>query len=115
MNNEINKLKGGRADKINNLNDLCKYWSDIGYKNGGRSKSLKQELEQQINLGIQIEREHTSNEEKIMEIVFDHLVEDKDYYTKAKPKNWAQKEIKQELKESTKYLIKSLIREKLIF
>ena len=56
---------------------------------------------------------YAAYEEKIMEIVFDHLVEDKNYYTKAKPKDWAQKEISTEMNEDTKILIKRLIRENL--
>jgi len=110
---ETNILKGGKADKIKTIEDLYNYWADKGYASGGISKSLKKELYHEIALGKQIESEHTSDEEKILEIVFDHLVEDKNYYTKAKPKNWAEKEISQEMTESTKSLIKRLIREKI--
>ena len=68
----------------------------------------------EISLGKKIESEHTSDENKILEIVFDHLVEDKNYYTKSKPKNWAKKEISKEIQENTKILIKRLIRENLL-
>lgn len=112
---ETNILKGGKADKIKNLNDLYTYWADIGYAKGGISKSLRKELEREIELGKKIEREHTSNEDKILEVVFDHLVEDKNYYTKSKPKDWAEKEISKEMNEDTKTLIKRLIRENLGF
>lgn len=111
---EKNILKGGKADKITNINDLTSYWAKIGYTNGGVSKSLKRELEHEISLGKKIEREHTSDEEKILEIVFDHLVEDKNYYTKSKPKDWAKKEISKEINE-TKVLVKRLMRERLGF
>jgi hypothetical protein len=111
---ENNVLKGGKADKITNISDLYKYWADKGYKSGGVSKSLKKELEHEIALGKKIESEHTNSPEKILEIVFDHLVEDKNYYSKAKPKNWAEKEIKKELTE-TKKLIKNLVSQKLLF
>jgi hypothetical protein len=113
MNNEINTLKGGKADKIRTLDDLYNYWAKIGYAAGGISKSLKKQLAHEIALGKKIESEHTSNIEKIIEIVFDHLVEEKDYYTKAKPKNWAEKEISKEMNENTISLIKRLIRENL--
>ncbi len=112
---ETNVLKGGKADKIRNINDLYDYWSKKGYADGGISKSLKTDLKNQIRLGKKIEREHSSNEEKILEIVFDHLVEDKDYYTKPKPKNWAKKEISKEMNENTRNRIKRLIRENLGF
>lgn len=109
-----NKLIGGKADKIRNLDDLYDYWTKIGYAKGGVSKSLKKELQHEINLGKKIESEHTSDEEKIMEIVFDHLTEDKNYYTNPKPKDWAQKEIsKEKVDESSKTIIKRLIRENL--
>lgn len=108
---ETNILKGGKADKIRNIDDLYDYWAKKGYAKNGISKSLRKELEHEIALGKKIEREHTSSEKKILEIVFDHLVEDQEYYTKAKPKDWAKKEIKKELKEDTKSLIKRLLRE----
>lgn len=79
-----NKLRGGKADKINNIQDLYNYWAKIGYSKGGISKSLKKQLEYEISLGKRVEREHTSDEEKIKEIVFDHLVEFPDYYTRLK-------------------------------
>lgn len=109
---EENKLKGGKADNIKNIDDLYSHWAKIGYAAGGISKSLKKELEHEIALGKKIEREHTSDEEEILEIVFDHLVEDKNYYTKSKPKDWADKEIAKEMNES-KSLIKRLLRENL--
>ncbi len=36
----------------------------------------------QLNKGIKVELEHTSNEEMAREIAMDHLMEDKNYYTK---------------------------------
>lgn len=108
-----NILKGGKADNINNIDDLYNYWAEKEYSNGGVSKSLKKDLEYQIQLGKQIEKEHTNSNIKILEIVFDHLVEDKEYYTKNKPKNWAKKEIEKEITETTKVMIKRLLRENL--
>lgn len=112
---ETNELKGGKADNIRSITDLYNYWAKIGYSKGGISKSLKKELEHEIALGKKIEREHTFNEDEILEIVFDHLVEDKNYYTKSKPKDWAKKEISKEMNENTKTLIKRLIRDNLGF
>lgn len=106
-----NKLKGGKADKINNIQDLYSYWAKIGYSKGGISKSLKKQLEYEISLGKTIEREHSSDEEKIKEIVFDHLVEFPDYYTRLK--NMEKKAEKEIQTESNKNLIKNLLRENL--
>lgn len=113
-NENTNILKGGKADNIRSLDDLYNYWAKIGYAKGGISKSLKKELQHEINLGKKIESEHTSDEDKIMEIVFDHLTEDKNYYTNPKPKDWAKKEIsKEKVEEDSKKIIKRLIRENL--
>ena len=63
---------------------------------------------------MKIEKEHTSDPDEQLEIVMDHLVEDKEYYTKSKPKNWADKEIDNEkINETSKILIKKLLRETL--
>lgn len=56
------KLKGGLAD----------------------NKSLEDFDKEQVEMGKKVEREHTDDEEKIAEIVADHLVEDPKYYTKLK-------------------------------
>lgn len=111
--NETNKLKGGKADKIQTLDALYDYWAEKGYKEGGISKSLKKQLQHEIELGKKIEREHTSNEDEILEIVFDHLVEEKDYYTSKKPKDWAKKEISKEMNTESRTIIKRLLRENL--
>lgn len=39
-------------------------------------------INNQLNLGIQIEQEHTDSEQTAWEIAMDHLYEDPDYYTK---------------------------------
>lgn len=75
-----NSIKGGKADKITTLDALYKHWADIGYKSGGISKSLKKQLQQQIQKGVKIEMEHTDNKEKAIEIAMDHLTEIPDYY-----------------------------------
>ena len=110
-----NLLKGGKGDKIRNINDLYIYWQTKLLKTvGAYSKSLKKELQHEIDLGFKIESEHTSDPEKQKEILFDHLVEDKNYYTKPKPKNWAEKEINAEKSGGItegKLFIKRLLRQ----
>ncbi len=108
-----NILKGGKADKIKNLDDLFNYWATIGYKKGGVSKSLRKQLEYEIKIGLKVEAEHTDSPEKQLEIVLDHLVEDKEYYTKPKPKDWGEQEIDTEKLTENKLLIKKILRNKL--
>lgn len=78
--------------------------------------SLKQ-LQKQINIGVQVEKEHTKDEATALTITLDHLVEEGDYYTNKKPKNWGEKEIKKEKKsktedEESKEVKKAIIAEK---
>jgi hypothetical protein len=54
------------------------------------------DIDENILIGIKIEREHAQDETETWRIVFDHLWEDSKYYTKAKPVNWAEKELKNE-------------------
>lgn len=65
-----NKLIGGESDN--------KTISDIATIHGVTITSL----DKQIELGMDVEREHTSDSEIAREIVFDHLTEDPEYYTK---------------------------------
>jgi hypothetical protein len=55
----LNKLKGGKGDKLK-ISDVSKY---------------------QFNIGVLIEREHTSSKEKQTEIALDHLAENPKYYS----------------------------------
>ena len=41
-------------------------------------------LQKQLNIGIQVEKEHTEDEDKARTIALDHLDEKPDYYTKLK-------------------------------
>ena len=41
-------------------------------------------IEQQLKLGIKVEKEHTSDEAVAREIALDHLMELPDYYTRLK-------------------------------
>lgn len=107
-----NKIEGGKADKITTLDALYDYWAEKGYKSGGISKSLKKQLQQQIQKGVKIEMEHTNDKEKATEIAMDHLTEFPDYYDRLeKMEKNSEKKLKQN--ESTKSLVKRLIHENL--
>jgi hypothetical protein len=56
----------------------------------------KADISTQIDLGRKIESEHTDDSTEAIRITFDHLWEDPEYYTKAKPAHWAEKELKKE-------------------
>lgn len=106
-----NEIKGGKADKITTLDALYDYWAEKGYKSGGISKSLKKQLQQQINKGVKIEMEHTNDKEKATEITMDHLTEFPDYYDRLeKMENKGEKDLK--LNE-TKLFIKQKLRKSL--
>lgn len=69
---ESEKLVGGKADGLSP--------SDISKKHKVELKEIQKEIE----LGIEIEMEHTDNPIKAKEIVMDHLFEFPDYYTNEK-------------------------------
>lgn len=87
-----NTLKGGKADNMS-LEDIIDYWHK---KEGGGSYSDWEDINtiarKGYEIGLKIEKEHTDSEEKAAEITLDHLKEDYQYYSKAKPKNWGEKE-----------------------
>ena len=43
-----------------------------------------EQLQKQLDIGIQVEKEHTDDEDKARTIALDHLDEKPDYYTKLK-------------------------------
>jgi hypothetical protein len=47
-------------------------------------QSTKEVDEEQLKIGIEVEKEHTDNESVAEEIARDHLAEDPHYYTKLK-------------------------------
>lgn len=96
--NEINKLKGGKADKLT-INDIAK-----------KFKVPTSKIKNQITKGIKVEMEHTNDKEKAIEIVMDHLTEFPDYYDRLIK---MEKQADKEINENTKSLIKRLIRENL--
>jgi hypothetical protein len=73
------KLKGGRADN--------KTFEDLVSKNlekGTEYGEIESRLKTQLNKGIKVEMEHTSDKRKAKEIALDHLFEDPKYYDKLK-------------------------------
>jgi len=98
---ETNKIKGGKADKMS--------IQDIADKFGVPVSKIEKEL----RMGKKVETEHTPSTTKATEIAMDHLTEFPDYYTRLlKMEKEAEKHAKKlEVKESTKNLIKRLIRE----
>lgn len=98
-----NKLVGGKSDKLS-IKDIAKKF-DVSVS----------EIQAQIQKGIEIESEHTSDKEKATEIATDHVSEFPDYYDRLnKMEKKAEKELKvKEITENTKKLIKRLIRENL--
>jgi hypothetical protein len=66
------KIEGGKADEMSLKNISKKFNFDIS--------KLKKELE----MGIEVEKEHTKNEKIAKEIATDHLSEIPNYYTMLK-------------------------------
>lgn len=98
-----NKLVGGKSDKLSIKNISKKF--DVSVS----------EIQAQIQKGIEIESEHTSDKEKATEIATDHVSEFPDYYDRLnKMEKKAEKDLKtKQVTENTKSLIKRLIREEL--
>lgn len=95
-----NTIKGGKADKLSLQQIADKFKVPID------------KLKKQIEMGIKVEMEHTDDKEKATEITMDHLTEFPDYYDRLeKMEKKAEKDLKQN--ESTKSLVKRLIRENL--
>jgi len=71
------KLKGGKADQ-KTFDDLV-----VKYKKHGKNISdVEKMLKKQLNKGIKVEMEHTTDKERAKEIAMDHLYEDPIYYDK---------------------------------
>jgi hypothetical protein len=98
-----NKVKGGKADG--------KTPEDLAKKHGVSVEDIQKEIE----VGIEIEYEHTNDKEIAKEISMDHIDEFSKYYTHPKYGLIAsEKNMEKELEEeSVKKSIKSLLREEL--
>ena len=96
------KLKGGKADKLTK--------KDIANKFGVTVAKINKELD----MGVEIELEHTNSRRLAKEIAMDHLTEIPDYYTRLKKmekegkSKWKKREKK--LDETTKEFIRGLVR-----
>lgn len=75
--NETEKLKGGKSDG-KTLDDLIKKY----LKDNKTRSEVEKQLKTQLNKGVKVEMEHTSDKEKAKEITMDHLFEDPKYYDK---------------------------------
>lgn len=64
------QLEGGLGDNLS-VEDIAK-----------KHKVSKETIENQLEIGIKVEMEHTNDKLKAKEIVLDHLTETSDYYTK---------------------------------
>jgi hypothetical protein len=78
--NESEILKGGNADN-KTLVQIAKKHDAKGYYH---IVNTVQSLKKQLDMGIDIEMEHTNNEDEAIEIALDHLWENPNYYTKLK-------------------------------
>ena len=91
-------VSGGKADNMS-LEDIAK-----------KHKVSVEHLEKQLKIGIEIEKEHVGNKiDMAIEIAKDHLVEDPNYYTSEKPKNWGEKELEKEKVENMDIVNKKLV------
>lgn len=96
------KIKGGKADNMS--------VEDIANKFGVTVTKINKELE----MGIEVEMEHTKSKKLAKEIAMDHLSEMPDYYTRLKKmekeaeKHWKKREKK--VDESIREFITDLVR-----
>jgi len=77
---ETEILKGGLADNKSLIQIAKKHDAKGYYHIQDMVKSLKKQLE----MGMEVEMEHTDSKEKAREIAMDHLWEDPSYYSKLK-------------------------------
>lgn len=78
--NESETLKGGNSDN-KTLTQIAKKHDAKGYYH---IVNMVQSLKKQLDMGVEIEMEHTDNKDEATEIALDHLWEDPSYYTKLK-------------------------------
>lgn len=75
-----NKLKGGLADN-KTIHDIVVHHGDDSWASI-QFESLEKQIIKQLEKGIKIEMEHTSNKKIATEIAMDHIWEDPKYYDK---------------------------------
>ncbi len=86
------EIKPRTSDFINDATTVAEVIEKLVSKHG----TSPEKISHQIDLGLQIEKEHKDDPTERLRISFEHLWEDPEYYTKPKPKNWAEGEIKAE-------------------
>lgn len=93
----VNKLVGGKADSLS-IEDIAKKFN----------KSVDF-IKKQIELGVEVESEHTNDMERAREIAMDHLSEIPDYYDRLIPmEKKAEKEyLREHIKERLSYFKKN--------
>jgi hypothetical protein len=96
---ESNTLKGGKADKMS-IEDIAKKFNTSVDK-----------IKAQIQKGVKVEMEHTSDKEKASEIATDHVSEFPDYYDRLDKMEGKAKKDWEKINENNKTLIKKLFRE----
>lgn len=94
-----NELKGGKADKLT-IKDIA-----------NKFNTSVDKIKAQIEKGIKVEMEHTSDKEKATEIATDHVSEFPDYYDRLDKMEGKAKKDWEAINENNKTLIKKLFRE----
>ena len=111
----MNEIEGGKADKLSVEDIAKKFGVEVS------------DIEKQLEMGIEVESEHTNDEHLAKEIAMDHLTEMPDYYfrlekmekkglkkaKKLEKKVSKKSDKKEEMTENTILLIKRLLRENL--
>ena len=78
-------LEGGKSDKKTLLDLAIKHaMKDKVLTTGHKINSILGILKSELKKGLEVEKEHTDDEEIAREIAMDHLAEDPHYYTKLK-------------------------------
>lgn len=96
------KIKGGKADNVS-VEDIAKKFDVTVAK-----------INKELDMGVEVELEHTKSRKLAKEIAMDHLTEIPDYYTRLKKmekegeSKWKKREKK--LDETIKDFIKDLVR-----
>jgi hypothetical protein len=75
---ESEKIPGGKSSGMS-LEDIAKKHDSKGYYH---IKNMLDSLKKELEIGIEVEKEHTDSLEKAKEIAMDHLAENPNYYTK---------------------------------
>lgn len=79
------EIEGGKAEKMSLLDIAMKHaFGKKSLTTGHKINSILGILKSELKKGIEIEKEHTNDENKAKEIAMDHLVEDPHYYSKLK-------------------------------